>query len=121
MVIVGLIVLGGVINAVDGDDSADTGSAVSDGTHSVRYVVAGDSRQADVTYQNDNGDTSQESGVSVPWDYSFSEESGAFLYISAQRGGAAGDISCSIEVDGQTVETNTSEGAYTICTASDSL
>ena len=121
MVIVGLIVVGGIINAVErAGSSGGTSTSVGD-THSIRYVVAGNSRQADVTYENPNGDTSQEAGVVVPWEYSFTEESGAFLYISAQRGAAAGDITCSIEVDGQTVETNTSGGPYSICTASGSL
>lgn len=95
------------------------------GTHGssslVTYVVSGDSRQADVTYENENGDTSQESGVSLPWEHGFATTSGAYVYISAQRGGAPGDITCSIEIDGQTLETNSSSGPYTICTASGSV
>ncbi len=102
----------------------DIGSDIGGGAsswHSVTYRVSGDSRQADVTYQNENADTSQQSGVPVPWSYSFHASGSEFVYISAQRGGTDGDITCSIEVDGTTVETNTSSGPYTICTASGSL
>lgn len=121
--IVGLIVLGAIVNAVDGDDSGSSFDSYPDSSsvQSVTYTVTGDSRQAEVTYENANADTSQEFGVVVPWSYSFTAEPGMFLYISAQRGGAPGDISCSIEVDGQTVETNTSRGPHTICAASGSL
>jgi hypothetical protein len=89
MVIVGLIVLGAVVDAFDGDDSGSSLDTDIDSSsvHSVTYTVTGDSQQASVTYENANADTSQESEVAVPWDYSFSAESGAFLYISAQRGG----------------------------------
>jgi Mycobacterium membrane protein len=118
MVIVGLIVLGAIVNAFDGESSED-GDAPSSSVV-VTYVVSGDSNQADVTYQNRSGDTSQESGVSLPWESGFATTPGAFVYISAQRGGSPGDITCSIEIDGQVAETNTSSGPYTICTASGS-
>lgn len=123
MVIAGLIVFGWILSALGiGEESRRSDTYPSNtSTYTVRYVVDGGSRQADVTYQNANGDTSQESEVTVPWDYSFTEDPGAFQYISAQRGGATGDITCSIEVNGQTVESNTSSGPYTICTASGTL
>jgi len=80
--------------------------------------VDGNSNQADITYENENGDTSQESGASLPWTESFFVEEGTFTYVSAQRGGAPGDITCTIELDGIEVESNTSSGEYSICTAS---
>jgi hypothetical protein len=119
MVIAGLFVLGVIINAFDGEPSLGDGDARS--SLVVTYVVSGDSNQADVTYENSNGDTSQEAGVSLPWEFGFATTPGAFVYISAQRGGAPGDITCSIEIDGQVAETNTSSGPYTICTASGSV
>ena len=74
-----------------------------------------------MTYQNRNGDTSQESAVSLPWESGFATTPGTFVYIFAQRGDSPGDITCSIEIDGQVAERNTSSGPYTICTASDSV
>lgn len=127
LIVGGLIVAGALSTLTSGDDTGSSfdSPGVGSSTHRVRYVVTGDARQADVTYQNVNADTSQESEVSVPWDYSFIGDEGAFVgafvYISAQRGGSEGDITCEIEVDGVTVEANTSSGPYTICTASGSL
>jgi hypothetical protein len=54
MVIVGLVVLGAIINAFDGESSSGDGDAPSSSVV-VTYVVSGDSNQADVTYQNRNG------------------------------------------------------------------
>jgi hypothetical protein len=128
MVIVGLLLLGGIVGAFNDEDepgstTPDIGSTDVGGSSSytVTYVVSGDSRQADVTYQNENGDTSQESAVSVPWQHSFTAAPGEFVYVSAQRGGAPGNITCTIELNGTAVETNTSSGPYTICTASGSV
>lgn len=126
VVIGGIFLIGTISSAIsgDGDDPSrivDPGVDFGSSSHSVQYVVSGASRQADLTYQNANADTSQESGAIVPWDYSFTADVGEFLYISAQRGEAPGDITCSIQVDGVTVETNTSSGPFTICQASRSL
>ena len=119
-VIGGFIVLAAIIDAVDGGKSSSGGDDAPS-SFVVTYVVSGDSNQADVIYENSNGDTSQEAGVSLPWEFGFATTPGAFVYISAQRGGSPGDITCSIEIDGQVAETNTSSGPYTICTASGSV
>jgi hypothetical protein len=99
-------------------DTTSTDSFGSDGSHSIVYRVEGDSNRADITFQNAGGDTSQQADRSVPWSWTFRAEEGAFLYVSAQRGGAPGDIACSIEVDGIVVKTSSSSGPFTICTAS---
>jgi hypothetical protein len=52
--------------------------------------VDGDSNQADITYENSSGDTSQETGAALPWTEAFTVEEGSFAYVSAQRGGAPG-------------------------------
>jgi Magnesium chelatase, subunit ChlI len=75
--IVGAIVLI-VIGALRANNQEPGTSDIgTDGSSSVvvTYVVSGDSRQADVTYQNRNGDTPQESGVSLPWEYGFATTS----------------------------------------------
>jgi hypothetical protein len=95
------------------DRGTETSSSVV-----VTYVVSGNSGQADVTYQNRDGNTSQESGVSLPWQYGYATTSGAYFHISAQRGRAAGDITCSIEIDGHILQTSSSTGPNAICTAS---
>jgi hypothetical protein len=95
------------------DLGTDTSSSVV-----VTYLVSGNSGQADVTYQNQNGDTLQESGVSVPWEYDYATTSGAYLYISARRGRAQGDVTCSIEIDGHISQTGSGSGPYATCTAS---
>jgi hypothetical protein len=76
--LVGLVALGAIINAFDGESSSGDGDAPSSSVV-VTYVVSGDSNQADVTYQNRNGDTSQESAVSLPWESGFATTSGAFV------------------------------------------
>jgi hypothetical protein len=45
---------------------------------------------------------------------------GDFYYVSAQNQGG-GSMTCSVEVDGVEVDTNTSSGEYAICSASGSV
>jgi hypothetical protein len=54
----------------------------------------------------------------LPWTETFTVDVESFAYVSGQRGGAPGDITCTIELDGVEVESNTSVGEYSICTAS---
>jgi hypothetical protein len=58
--------------------------------HNLIYRVDGDSNQADTTFENSSGDTSQETGAALPWTETFTVEEGSFAYVSAQRGGAPG-------------------------------
>ena len=116
----GLIALGAISQAIDDDDSGGSSIAVGDAsdTYTVVYRVDGDSNQADITYENSSGDTGQDIGAALPWTETFTVEEGSFVYLSAQRGGAPGDIICTIELDGVEVESNTSTGEFSICTAS---
>jgi hypothetical protein len=88
-------------------------------THEIVYRVEGRTT-ASITYENENQDTSQETGASLPWNYSFQSEEFAFAYVSAQNDGG-GTITCMIEIDGQVAESNDSSGDYAICTASGSV
>lgn len=88
-------------------------------THRVIYRVQGPS-SADITYENENQDTSQETGAGLPWQYSFRAEDFAFAYVSAQNNGG-GTVICTIEIDGQVAESNESSGEFAICTASGSV
>jgi hypothetical protein len=94
-----LIIFGGLIAIValsqaNDDDSTGSGSGIGGGdssaTHALIYRVDGDSNQADITYENSSGDTSQETGAALPWTEAFTVEEGSFAYVSAQRGGAPG-------------------------------
>jgi hypothetical protein len=78
---------------------------------------SGSAATVDVTYQDADGDTAQQSGVRVPWSHSVGRGSD-FLYISAQNQGSSGSVTCSIRNNGRVVKQATSSGAYVICTAS---
>ena len=87
----------------------------------VEYEVTGSASKVDVTYENEDGGTSQESDVSVPWSYSFKGYSGDFVYISAQNQGETGSVTVTIYKNGSVFKTSTSSGAYVIATASGTL
>lgn len=89
--------------------------------HAVTYEVTGSAGAIDVTYENANGDSSQEGGMAVPWRRTFTMTEGSFVYISAQNQGESGSVTCTVLVDGVEAESNTSSGGYTICSASGSL
>lgn len=89
--------------------------------YDVIYKVTGSAITVDVTYANEDGGTSQESDVSVPWSYSFRREEGEFVYISAQNQGESGSVTVRIYKDGSIFKTSTSSGAYVIATASGTL
>ena len=92
-----------------------------DSSIDVKYEVSGTASTVDVTYENSDGGTSQESDVEVPWSYSFTGHPGDFVYISAQNQGQTGTVTVTIYNDGDVFKTSTSEGAYVIATASGSL
>lgn len=88
----------------------------------VRYFVEGTATHADITIETPTG-TSQQDDVLLPMmakddseGLHFMAEPGTFVYIAAQNGGAAGDVTCRIEVDGKVVSENRSSGAYSIAT-----
>jgi hypothetical protein len=118
VIVGGVIVLGGMVTnllAGTGDierrpDEAPTSSLV--------YRVDGNSNQADITFVNLFGFPVTNSGEPLPWEVSFAVAKGGFVHVSAQRGGGSGDITCTIELDGQVIETNTSTGAFSTCVAS---
>src|SRR5881396_1834742 len=78
------------------------------GSHEVKYEVTGSATAVDVTFQNENGDTSQQSDQPVPWTTTVTAAGGAFTYVSAQNKGESGDVTCTIYVDGAQKENNTS-------------
>ncbi len=88
------------------------------GPVNVEYRVTGSTATADVTYQNSSEGTSQQSGVSIPWSYSFTKSTEMFLYISAQKdGNPSTDVTVTIYKNGSVFKTSTSSGAYVIADA----
>jgi uncharacterized protein YceK len=84
----------------------------------IEYRVTGSTSTADLTFENSGGGTSQQSGVTVPWSYTFTANPGDFLYISAQKdGNPATDVTVTIYAEGSVFGTSTSSGAYVIATA----
>lgn len=85
----------------------------------VVYRVTGVATQsASLTYENAQGGTEQRE-VDLPWTLSASMQPGAWAYISAQNQEDRGSVTAEIVVDGKVWKSSTSEGAYTIATASD--
>ncbi|HEY6244541.1 MAG TPA: hypothetical protein VIX17_11365 [Pyrinomonadaceae bacterium] len=91
-------------------------SSRSSSSPSVTYEVTGTTDSASVTYENETGGTEQ-ADVTVPWTKRFVSH-GGFLYLSAQNRSEYGSITVRINIDGQTVKTSTSNGGYTIASAS---
>lgn len=83
-------------------------------------ITASESGSALITFSEDaNFNLSQENGAELPWTKDLTIPAGGFriLSLSAQNSGG-GDISCSISVGGQVVDTATSSGDYAIVTCS---
>lgn len=88
----------------------------SSATRQAKYQVSG-TGLASLTYSNAQGGTEQKE-VQLPWSTSFAVRDGAFLYLSAQNKEEHGSITVDILVDRQILKTSTSEGGYTIASAS---
>lgn len=85
----------------------------------VTYRVKGTARSAMLTYRNAQGGTEQRDvvlPVDSAWEASFEVGEGAFLYVSAQNRGEAGSLTCEILVNGRSLTTSTSDGAYVVST-----
>lgn len=89
---------------------------------SVSYRITGTAPSVDVTLETMSGGTEQHSAVALPVTYSMgTASSGTFLYVSAQNTGASGSVTVEILVNDSVRKTSTSDGAYVIASASDSL
>jgi hypothetical protein len=107
--------------------NADEGAPVA--THRVTYKTAGTAPYGSITYQTASG-TAQQSDVDIPLTpkggakgagISFTMNDGDFVYLSIQNSTENGSVTCSIEVDGVEVATNTSHGAFAIADCSGSV
>lgn len=89
------------------------------GASDIEYTITGTAQRVSVTYESGDG-TSQLSGASVPWSYSFKAEKDEFLYVSAQIVSNTGSITVSIKKNGRDYKSATASGFAAIATASGS-
>lgn len=109
-----IIVVGlAVYNQAKQDDDELTSSFPDVGPVSVVYEVESSNPLADVTMQTPTG--IQQIAAAVPMREEMTFQTGAFVYISAQKqGDGFGAITCRIIVDGAVISENTSTAAYGI-------
>jgi len=127
-----LIVVGSIYGASHGGSStaatpagpAAAAAAPTKDTRTVVYKVTGTTTQASLTLQTAAG-TSQQNDVDVPVTsksgtegLTYEVDPYSFVYVSAQNSKDSGTVTCSIEVDGVVIATNTSSGAYAIASCS---
>lgn len=90
-------------------------------THHVVYSVTGSARTSGLIDYVVAGGQQQVNGTALPWTFAqdvVARRSGASVFVSAQNAGASGSISCEIDMDGKTVASNTSSGAYAVVSCS---
>jgi hypothetical protein len=91
--------------------------------------AGGSASSINITYTDGSGNTEQQNGLAVPLTtksvsagisagISFASNSGHFAYISAQNQGDSGTLDCTIEGDGQVLNTGHASGAYAIASCS---
>ncbi len=89
---------------------------------SVTYEITGTAELVSITYENDNGGTSQLSSESVPHTIKVGKMSSVqFVYISAQNKVGYGSVTVTIYIDGKQFKTSTSTGEYVIASVSGSI
>ena len=91
----------------------------------VKYEVVGkggtgSDARADVSYQDGRGRISRESGVKLPWAYSFTAQPGATVSISARLSKGEG-VTVNIYRDGALFMTSTGKGERVGASASGGL
>lgn len=93
---------------------------ISPFSHQIEYEVTGSARLVLVTSRNEEGGTEQHVEA-VPYRRSFAAQRGAFVYLSAQKQAADGEINVSITVDGRSLQKASASSPYGIATASGSV
>jgi hypothetical protein len=116
-----VLVIGIAAGTNSSKSSVSNVETTSTDRHEVTYLLSGTTREASITYSTPNGGTAQQSDIDVPLVTKSGHVGivqtfgkGDFVYLSAQNSLDSGTITCTIQVDGVTVLTNTSSGAYVI-------
>lgn len=90
-------------------------------SYDIKYTVECDSGTVFITYENNDGDTSQRTEAETPWEYKFKGAEDDFLYVSAQNNQDYGSITVKIKKDGKVIAEDSCDGEYCIATASDNI
>ena len=120
------LVLGAVAFGITGcNDHAASPLPATPTTSDVVYKVSGTAKAVNLTMQSATGIVQQDNAAVPVRNRTGSEglhypmTRGAFAYVSAQNQGSTGTVTCSIEIDGVIVSSNTSSGAYSIASCQD--
>lgn len=99
-----MAMLGGAANEVDKQLNAE---------HTITYAIEGDATDATVTYNVDETNTTQDSGVAAGWSKEVTVKGIFGGYISATNGlYDTGSITCKIMANGKTLSENTASGEF---------
>lgn len=74
----------------------------------VKYEVTGSAESVNIDYVDSNGDLAILNNQAVPWEITFSANSGDQVYLSASRTGDEGTVTVKIYKDGTLLAENTS-------------
>jgi hypothetical protein len=78
------------------------------GTHTVTFAIKGSARRTSVTYTMPGGQK-HHSVVSPPWSKTFTVNDGQSIGVNAHST-SAGELTCTLKVDGELVKSATSSG-----------
>ena len=99
-----MAMLGGAANEVDKQMNAE---------HKITYAIEGDATDATVTYNVDETNTAQDSGVAAGWTKDVTVKGIFGGHISASNGlYDTGAITCKIIANGKTLSENTATGEF---------
>lgn len=87
----------------------------------IKYEVVCTPDGFDITYENSSGNTEQKTIATGSWETSFTQDSGEFVYISAQAANENADVTVKIYYNGKVIEEASSSGDFIIATASGSV
>jgi len=66
----------------------------------VKYEVSGSALSADIDYIDSNGELAIINGQDLPWEITFSANTGDTVYLSAKRNGSEGAVTVTIYRNG---------------------
>jgi hypothetical protein len=89
------------------------------GVHTVTFAIRGSVRRTSVTYTTPGGQK-RHSVVSPPWSKTFTVNDGQSIDVTAHSTGA-GELTCTLKVDGDLVKSATSSGDSATVDCGDSL
>lgn len=110
----GLVVLLGLawagVGVISKMVSRGTTTTASSGTAQVVYTISGSSEAGTITYSTASG--IEQADAAPPWTRTITVPNGTPVTVSAQNGSEFGSVTCSINVDGVVISSNTSTADY---------